>query len=93
MKYLYQNRYWSINKDYDIDKILYLLIDRPNRIKHNTTQLIWTNDKYQTHRNYDLPAFICDFYNDKHVSLSWNKNYKSHREKSKPAYINRDAWL
>lgn len=45
-----------IISDYNIDKILYLLIDRYSFI--NLMSIEWHDNKKRRHRNYNLPALI-----------------------------------
>lgn len=69
MKYLIQNKNWNIAEDYNLDKILYLLIDRPNLI-NGYNSFIWKNTSGYYHRDYDLPSFISMI----HYSIIWRRN-------------------
>lgn len=86
MRQLYLNKYWEINEEYDIDKILYLMIDRPDEIDDEKGEYIWFNDDYDLHREYDLPAGIYyledDFGNvdNKMCDLYWYKNDELYRD-------------
>lgn len=93
MKYLYFNKYWEINEEYNLDKLLYLMIDRPNKTGFLFKEdLCWLYKDRIFHRNYDLPCFV-GCYNDLH----WNKKGIMYREKFKPAIIyhngDKQYWL
>lgn len=92
MRYLIKNKYWKINREYNIDKLLYLLVDRSDVIGEFWKELIWTNNKNQTHRNYDLPSYFTSF-----ETVKWKVNNKMHRNYSKPAFIDihgaKQYWL
>lgn len=98
MKYLYRNKHWPVNKEYNFNKLLFLLIDRPDEMNVFGYQY-WLNKKEQVYRNYDLPAVVLHI-NNNEICLSWydnNKINKKHRENNKPAVINSDGdkeyWL
>lgn len=79
MKYLYQNNHWSINKDYNLDKLLYLMIDRPNKINKIFNDFIWENNKKQLHRDYNLPSYI-ETHNQYFCKIFWYQNNEYYRE-------------
>lgn len=91
MKYLTQNKYWDLVEDYNLDKLLYLLIDRPERIIINM-RLSWfkKNAGYE-YRDYDLPAVI-SFGN---IFWANNKKRKSNNNKNKPIviYMNGEKYI
>lgn len=87
MEFLYKNKHWPVNKEYNFDILLYLMIDRPNVITH-IGDLIWTNNRReQNHREYDLPAA---YINKKH-NLCWFRYNELHRN-NKPTIICSDGY-
>lgn len=80
MKYLIENKYWELDKEYNIEKLLYLLIDRPNKTIYD--EFFWENSKKQFHRDYDLPSYFSCI-----VVVNWHKSDKLHRVNNKPAII------
>lgn len=68
MKYLIRNEHWEINKEYNLSKLLYLLVDRFDNIE-NSVFYVWSLNE-DDHREYDLPSLI-------HVptgDIHWNMN-------------------